>query len=312
MAIKTRIIKDSLTEIYINGGGNFITEAFPTNFHTFTPKKVLAPGETVDQFREVTPAERATIEAADATWVRPEQAVIDMWNRACIGRSSVLNKHPKGNYVYGQWNENTGFGELYDLKDITTSQMLLIMKAGYKGEPALLVNGGYKGLTTRANLPSMTAQTSYIDLPSTFQYASALEVVSLPYYYTSGEFRTNKLSQTFYGCQSLRKIVTPIKMQAANAITDAFTQCGKLQIVYLQNVMASVSLKDSSGLQHESLRYLVDNAANTADIYITVHADVYASLQGTAPAYPFNGGSREEWVQLLADAAERRISFSSV
>ena len=62
MALQSRIVNGSLTEIYA-GGGNFVTEAFPTNFHTFAPKRILLDGQSADDYKEVTPAERSAIEA---------------------------------------------------------------------------------------------------------------------------------------------------------------------------------------------------------------------------------------------------------
>lgn len=61
---------------------------------------------------------------------------------------------------------------------------------------------------------------------------------------------------------------------------------------------------------YESLHYLIDNAINTAPITITVHPDIYAALIGSA-SYPFNGGTQEEWEQLLLTAQNRQITFST-
>lgn len=88
MAIESRIINNSLTEIYINGGGNFITQAAPTNFHGFWSRRPLDSGESIADFREVTPTERQTLEAQDAAWVQPPQCFIDLWNAACRYRTA--------------------------------------------------------------------------------------------------------------------------------------------------------------------------------------------------------------------------------
>lgn len=54
MAIEQRIVNNSLTEIYVIGGGNFITQSQPTNFHHFFTRKILTPTEDISDFREVT------------------------------------------------------------------------------------------------------------------------------------------------------------------------------------------------------------------------------------------------------------------
>lgn len=66
MAIEQRIVNNSHTEIYVNGGGNFITQSRPTNFHQFFTRKILTPTEDISDFREVTAAERTALEQADA------------------------------------------------------------------------------------------------------------------------------------------------------------------------------------------------------------------------------------------------------
>ena len=65
MAIETRIINSSFTELY-TGGGYYMTQARATLVHDFWTQKILAPTESIDDFKEVTAAERAKLEAADA------------------------------------------------------------------------------------------------------------------------------------------------------------------------------------------------------------------------------------------------------
>lgn len=66
MATLSRQITPSLTEIYVDGEGNYITQAQPTNFHQFFTRKVLTGSETIDDFREVTEAQRTQLECSDA------------------------------------------------------------------------------------------------------------------------------------------------------------------------------------------------------------------------------------------------------
>ena len=45
------------------GGGKFLTYKLPTMFPQFFSRKILASGESADDFREVTADERAKMEA---------------------------------------------------------------------------------------------------------------------------------------------------------------------------------------------------------------------------------------------------------
>lgn len=51
------------------------------------------------------------------------------------------------------------------------------------------------------------------------------------------------------------------------------------------------------------MQYMIDNAANTAAITVTVHPDVYAKLSDETNA---------EWHALLAQAAEKNIIFATL
>lgn len=126
MAIETRIINGSFTELY-TGGGNFMTQAKATHFHDFWTRKILASTESVSDFREVTAAERAKLEAADAAWERPPQSFIDAWNaRADF---SANGRYPQ--YVFGKYNEETGYFELNTLLDIDYAEAQEIMQCSY-------------------------------------------------------------------------------------------------------------------------------------------------------------------------------------
>ena len=75
MAIQSRTINGLLTEIYV-GEGNFITQSFPTNFHKFWTKKILTSSENIEDFKEVTSAEKTTIENKDKEWEEPSEELI--------------------------------------------------------------------------------------------------------------------------------------------------------------------------------------------------------------------------------------------
>ena len=160
--IQTRTI-GSFTEIYV-GGGNFMTESEPTYFHTFHTRKMLTQGESTDDYMEVTPQQRAALEAHDATYEKPDASFIVMWNLACG--------------IYGCYNEATGYFELNGLTDITYQQALSIYGAGAISSP----NGSefYQSKKIRTNLPlTVSYNTSRVNLERVVYINDTIEVLTV-------------------------------------------------------------------------------------------------------------------------------------
>lgn len=59
---------------------------------------------------------------------------------------------------------------------------------------------------------------------------------------------------------------------------------------------------------------MVDNAANSAPINVTVHADVFAKMTGETSnqaAAALQPEEAAQWQKLFNDAADRQISFAT-
>ena len=67
--------------------------------------------------------------------------------------------------------------------------------------------------------------------------------------------------------------------------------------------------KDSV-IDYDSIKYLVDNAANTSAITITVHPTTYGYLTGTIQPTEQVGGTTEEWQAIVTTAADKQITFA--
>ena len=127
------------------GGGKsetYITQSKTTVFHDFFTRKFLGEGETVEEFMEVSEAERDRLQGIRDAWVRPPQVFIDQWNTACG--------------IWGRYNEETGYFELNGLTDITYEQALSIMAAGPLIDSLSPFAGGLFS-KIRTNLPSVRA-----------------------------------------------------------------------------------------------------------------------------------------------------------
>ena len=98
-------------------------------------------------------------------------------------------------------------------------------------------------------------------------------------------------------------------MNNASDTSYMFSNCLMLADLTMVGLNRSISFADTPLLSYDSLKFLVDNAANTSAITVTVHADVYAKLSGTAADYGDN--TKEEWMAVMASATEKNISFAT-
>lgn len=95
----------------------------------------------------------------------------------------------------------------------------------------------------------------------------------------------------------------------------AFGACPNLELVKIFGIKNNINFTTSPKLKFVVFRYLVDNAANTSAITVTVHADVYAKLTGdmtNAAAAALTEAELAQWQQLVTDAAAKNISFATV
>lgn len=259
MAIQSRTINGSLTEIYV-GGGNFITQAFPTNFHEFWTKKILTSSENIEDFKEVTSAEMNTIKNQDAKYEAP---------------SEELKAQAKAEGAV--WNTATGYFELNGLADISTAQMRAIM-------PYLILGraGGslvYKFIRTAIRTVTVYAEgtpvTKAMDMAF---YASSVETIAFKVART-GAMETQSITQPFRACASLHTIYGIIDVRnTATGLIDLAPLATKLKYINIKSLKTSITFQDCPVISLESITYMVDNAANTAPITITLHPDAYARL----------------------------------
>lgn len=309
--INQRITTNGESVIYV-GGGNFFTQAKPTNFHQFWTQKILLEDETVADFKEVTAAERSAIESADAEWTRPPQSFIDLWNNACID--------PLTKRAVGRYNESTGYFELNGLTDITYQQAMDIYRYtsnGVRLDGEKIIVYGFAQF--RTNLPPSSG-AYWIQINNLFSSNSILEVVRLPQFYSSGVQLEPNTRSAFEYCYKLREIINVMKAPAH--VSDAYTwygtfgKCFALETVWIKNLYGNISFAQSPLISSDSISYLVENrtTANTDVITVEVHADTFAKLTGdtTNPAVAaLTPSELAQWQQILTAATAKNISFTT-
>lgn len=293
--IQQRIINNSFTEIYVEGGGNWITQSFPTNFHTFERKHILDKGESIDDWREVSDSEKAELEKADAEWERPSRLFIYLWNLACQSN--------------GKYNEATGYFELNGITDISYKEALMIYSCYgrlYIYNKPIYTSKEVRD-TIRTIIPEVGAiGVGYSGSANCFFENKFLNMSNLRIVNTGESIQLCGGYRCFQGCKNLETIENPIYGTNANPnVPYMFNGCESLRnvkIAFNRNFQNFSGFPSSPLLSLESLRYLVDNSTPTSVFTVPVHPVVYAKLTD-------EGNS--EWHKVWQDAQDKQISFAT-
>lgn len=289
--MKTRVI-GSLTEIYTDGGGNLLTESFPTNFHHPYTNKILTARERITDYREVTATEWAAIKAEDDVWVEPSVDLITRWNNA--GGDDV------------RYNPNTGYFEANGITDIGTAEAVrTLTRYVWRHDSMPSFEDEYICRTNICQINSLDSldrsYTRVINLASLFRNTS-VEVIRITnsVWGIKPAMINNVIRRN---TTKLRAILGPIDLSLITAAWQLFDNnvtC-PLEQISLLGAKVSFDISGTSVMSLESVKYMVDNAANTAAITIKVHADVYAKLTDVNNA---------AWYAVKQAAGNRNISFA--
>ena len=244
------------------GGGNSLTQAEPTNFHTFAPSVYCLTAD-IAKWREVTAAERTQIEAQDAKWEEPTPEFVA---ECCMAGCA--------------FNLRTGYFELNGINDITTAQMRAIYgSSAYKR----LFDYELSYAKCRTNLPlRYVPKTDWaLDIEGAFMYCSAEVLNLIPANNNNIDLPVRNINYAFYQCINLTAIMGVLdckRVPAGNHLKTAFYTCVNLEMVYIKNLKANILFSYCQRLSLESITYMVENAANTSPITITLHPDAYARV----------------------------------
>lgn len=258
-------------------------------FPAFFKRKILAGAETMDDYREVTDAQKTQLEKAAAEWTRPPQSFIDAWNNAAG--------------EYGTYNEDTGYFELNGLTDITYKQAMDIYRytsPAFYGTGSDTNNITWGRVRFRTNLPTNVNGTV---LSGYYLYADnrLLEVVRLPQYYSDGvHVSTNR--GMFCNCPNLREIVNIIiaPQQSSHLTYDwyvAFAGCSALETIWIKYLYTDIELAVCKLLRTDCLKYMIENrtAKHDDNLTVTLHPEAYARVTE----------------EILALAAEKNITIAT-
>lgn len=183
------------------------------------------------------------------------------------------------------WNEDTGYWEFYDMKDITSAEMRKAYARGswYTGASAmgaLCANNEQSSSAIRFNFARTGPWSVNVDMDYFSQPNPYVEFINLTFdnNLISAPFtNATYLNDAFSGCSKLRRIYGEIETSGTNGVRDAFKGCASLEDVSLYGLKLSISFSDSPKLSKTSLLYAINNASSET-LIITLHASAYSRL----------------------------------
>ena len=216
------------------------------------------------------------------------------------------------------YNDETGYWELNGLTDLTEEEMwdIYLWCIGLQNMPDLNMHFAFSPIRTtlKFNFSVNYLQSTGASLNQMCLNAQRLEVFNISKTLRGIMLRTISTAthNCFASCVNLRRVenVLVVGTNTQTIFDNAFAECAKLSYIKILGLKQVVSFKDSPLLSYESIKYLVDNAANTAVITVTVHPTTYTYLTGTAQPTEEVGGTTEEWQALVTTAQGKQISFA--
>ena len=231
------------------------------------------------------------------------------------------------------YNEETGCYELNGLTDITEEQMLAIYDktkgfGRYGGVVATRTMGYYQGV--RTNIPMQGygyAVNSSIGNDSLYPFGECrfIEVICLnPLFEIRNTSEGHGLAGLNYSysiqgnvpfansCRVLKIIYGNIVVSSLNENMNFCGSCPVLEEVHVDKLSRSIRFcEDSPLINYESVSYLIDKAANTSAITVTVHPTTYSYLIGSAQPTEQVGGTSEQWQAIVTAASAKQITFAT-
>ncbi len=230
---------------------------------------------------------------------------VDMWNQAWgqYGKYDPENapdaQHPfMGNEIWMTYEEAVDVILVSDVKTLSqTTAAFKYLRASDTPSPRTL----------------LPVRIYSANIQWLFGNQSRLEVVSISHY-TSHDAAAlvANYNYCFEGCLSLNKIIGALDLQGAP--TGNFcTRDIPLEEFYVKT-NKSLQFGHFPKISLASLQYMVENAANTSAITITVHPDVYAKLTGDTTNEAAAALSAEElaqWQGVVTAATGKSITFAT-
>ena len=160
---------------------------------------------------------------------------------------------------------------------------MAIYNAGFaNGASMASLYEGYTKLRTclqrnpRYNYPRAIGGYSAIDMNQSFQLCSAIETINI----SGATIYVKTAIGAFQQCEKLVRIHDILNLGAISktGLQGIFATCLSLESIRIKAIKVDISFCDSPNLSKESVVYIIQNAAPTAAMTITLHPGAYARL----------------------------------
>ena len=226
----------------------------------------------IEDYMEVTDAEKVKLEASDAAWEEPDAALIDRWHLAWFnGRFGAY------------YNPRTGYFEADGEKAISTSQARRILDIGYiRGRdytstraaamlyvynlPILLpisIHGGAKALVSCTKVDTIRLANYYILENNENPDKRAIAITD-----------TREMFYISY----VKRVNGIIDVTNDASYMHHFYNCrfSKLESIWIQNLNKGIDLRNAENFKLECLRYMIDYAMTMeAGQEIKLHSNLF-------------------------------------
>lgn len=199
------------------------------------------------------------------------------------------------------FNDSTGYYECNGYTDIGEEEMAQ-MYALYCGGLDVWDQSSWsygqltKNYTPRTNIPFLKEVKRFPTIWWWYNLESVRFIINNP---------SNPIYMTFTGnitnCDKLKFVHDILETNSRKTIISLI-KLPMLEEIRIKSASYDVEINDSPFISIESLRYLIENAANTVARTVTVHPDVYAKLADENNA---------EWHAVWTAAQARQISFAT-
>lgn len=182
------------------------------------------------------------------------------------------------------WNANTGYWEIYDMKDVTNEQMRRSYNFGHintNDSAPLSMYSSSSPSYIRFNLPRTGSNAAYFSAFGSFASANyEIEVINLMATHIMSADKVERsqivnASYAFNYCENLRRVLSFIDFSTATNVTGMFNRCFRLEQINCFGLKQDISFAYSPLLSKESLLYMINNCASGVSFTITLHPDVY-------------------------------------
>ena len=162
----------------------------------------------------------------------------------------------------------------------------------------IFLPGGRRLANSKARTNIVTASSlpkkwgcDFVSLNGIAMNTSAIKVLKIGAVQVLGD----RVMGFCYNTPNLKKIIGELDVSYVTQFINCFYRAPLLSDITLWSLKCSIAFSDCALLSLTSIRYMVDNAANTTPITITLHPDAYARVTE----------------ELIAQAAEKQITFAT-